>query len=278
MSEKTEDLRNVLSKTRQFLQQAKNKVTMYVWDIDDTLFTSDAKILIFKDKKQVAELSTQEYAASYQPLSQDKDFIWMKKNLGKKQQLTEDFTQFRDPEFFEKHAEPTNLLTKFAQAQFREKHNLFIVLSARDNMIMSFERAKKLLPKDIIKRDQKNAVQKSEALAKTIFLRKFRKHGLHLDTNRSHFIRMASLRVLPDKPQYDKGKVLKELLDGLAPLHQTINHISFWDDSGHERGEVGNIAKNFPNIQFTLNPSERRGAVRGSTTTINPQANVQKQP
>lgn len=275
VSEKTEDLRNVLSKTKRFLQQAKNKVTIYVWDIDDTLFTSEAKILIFKDKEQVAELSTEQYAKNYQHFPQNQNFMFNGKDCGKRSQLKENFIQFRDPVFFDKHAKPTNLL-KTAQLQFRERHNMFIVLSARDNMIMSFERARKTLPSVMITKDRSNVVQKDENSAKTIFLKKFRKHGLSLTTDRSHFIRMASLRVLPDKPHYDKGKVLKELLDGLAPLHQTINHISFWDDSGHERDAVGNIAKNFPNIQFTLNPSVNRGASKGVTITINPNANVQR--
>lgn len=277
MSEKTEDLRNVLLKTKKFLQQAKNKVTMYVWDIDDTLFTSDAKILIFKDKEQVAELSTEQYANDYQHLPQNQNFMFNGKDCGKRSQLKENFIQFTDPVFFYKHAKPTNLL-RTAQLQFTERHNMFIVLSARDNMIISFERARKTLPSVIITKDRSNVVQKDENSAKNIFLEKFRKHGLSLTTDRSHFIRMASLRVLPDKPHYDKGKVLKELLDGLGPLHQTINHISFWDDSEHERNAVKNIAKDFPNIQFTLNPSESRGARKGVTITINPNANVQKQP
>jgi hypothetical protein len=62
----------------------------YVWDVDDTLFTSGAKVLVVRDGEIVQELSAQDYN-TYE-LQDGEEF---------------NFSQFRDPEILLRTAEKT---------------------------------------------------------------------------------------------------------------------------------------------------------------------------
>lgn len=95
-----------------------NKGTLNIFDIDDTLFRSQSRVLVKKDGKIVKQLETHEY------------------NTYKlKQGETYDFSQFRSSKMFNKTAQPIDKMINRAQrAVFKQnKEDKTIIITARSN-------------------------------------------------------------------------------------------------------------------------------------------------
>ncbi len=94
----------------------------YVMDLDDTLFTSDAKVIVYKPEGEVLELTPSQ-------------FNTYEKQPGDKM----DYSQFEDPELFLRTAKPTKYI-KVAQniskaAQNGTSNSKLYILTARDSSI-----------------------------------------------------------------------------------------------------------------------------------------------
>lgn len=94
------------------LPRSVNKLS--VWDIDDTLFTSDLKILVIKNNQVVRSLSTSE-------------FNTYRKKGGEKF----DFSQFKDGKLFFHSANPLEANLKIAKKALEASDTMMITLSAR---------------------------------------------------------------------------------------------------------------------------------------------------
>jgi len=94
------------------LPRSVNKLS--VWDIDDTLFTSDLKILVIKNNQVVRSLSTSQF------------------NTYRKKSGEEfDFSQFKDGKLFFHSASPLEANLKIAKQAIESKDTMMITLSAR---------------------------------------------------------------------------------------------------------------------------------------------------
>ena len=95
------------------------KKTLYVWDIDHTLFKTNANVIIRKDNKIVQKLDPVSYN-SYK----------------KKEDETVDYSEFRSAEIFRKNARPIqNILNKAKRfAMSDDNKSETILLTARSDM------------------------------------------------------------------------------------------------------------------------------------------------
>lgn len=101
----------------EFLEKKKQiKGTLNIFDIDDTLFKSESRVLIKKDGKIVRELSSGEYNT-------------YKLKPGE----THDFSQFRSAKIFYKTAQPIDKMIKRAQRAVakQNKEDKTIIVTAR---------------------------------------------------------------------------------------------------------------------------------------------------
>lgn len=94
----------------------------YVFDVDDTLFTTEAKVVVHKPEGEVLELTPAQFN-TYQKQPDDKM----------------DFSQFQDPELFLRTAKPTKYI-KVAQnvskaVQSGQSNSKLYILTARDSSI-----------------------------------------------------------------------------------------------------------------------------------------------
>jgi FMN phosphatase YigB (HAD superfamily) len=94
----------------------------YVFDVDDTLFTTEAKVIVHKPEGEVLELTPAEFNTYQKQPGDDMDF-----------------SQFQDPELFMKTAKPTKYI-KVAQnvskaAQSGTSNSKLYILTARDSSI-----------------------------------------------------------------------------------------------------------------------------------------------
>jgi hypothetical protein len=107
-------------KFKSFFESFQEKA--YIFDVDDTLFTTDAKVIVYKPEGEVLELTPAQFN-QYQKAPGDKM----------------DFSQFQDPDLFMRTAKPTKYI-KVAQnvsksVQSGNSNSKLYILTARDSSI-----------------------------------------------------------------------------------------------------------------------------------------------
>lgn len=106
---------------KQYISEDASAASLSIFDIDDTLFKTDTKVLVKKDGKTVRELTPAEY--NIDKLASGEDY---------------DFSQFRSSAIFHKTAKPVDTVFKTAKRMLAKfagyAQKKITIITARDDM------------------------------------------------------------------------------------------------------------------------------------------------